>query len=33
MLITVQDAFDYVAALAEFRATHRGQSRYCKESP
>jgi acyl carrier protein len=33
MLITVQDAFDYVAAPAEFRATHRGQSRYRKESP
>jgi hypothetical protein len=28
MLITVQDAFDYVAAPAEFRETHRGQSRY-----
>jgi acyl carrier protein len=28
MLITVQDAFDYVAAPAEFRATHRGQSLY-----
>jgi acyl carrier protein len=28
MLITVQDAFDYVASPAEFRDTHRGQSRY-----
>jgi acyl carrier protein len=33
MLITVQDAFDYVAAPAAFRATHRGQSRYRKEGP
>jgi acyl carrier protein len=28
MLITVQDAFDYVASPAGFRETHRGQSRY-----
>jgi acyl carrier protein len=28
MLITVQDAYDYVAGPGEFRATHRGQSRY-----
>jgi acyl carrier protein len=31
MLITVQDAFDYVAAPAKFRATHRGRSHYRKQ--
>src|SRR5262249_51450001 len=31
ILITVQDAFDYVAAPDEFRETHRGQSRYREE--
>ena len=33
MLITVQDAFDYVAAPAQFREAHRGQSRYPNAGP